>query len=226
MLSEKLQNKTDLRIVGYPRTENYPDHIRANKTLYRPYLREHIIDMEDETIPKEVRDNIEFTVNISDPEEHVLNIELKPNKTRAEEQKKLREEIINKEKEDGTYDSRIDKNVLVLYIDNLSRTHFYRKMPKTAEWLSQFVDNPESDFTTYQYFRYHSVYYNTVFSNNALYYGEIEHVKDTSQNVFDSYSRNGYITGHFKDSCETMSNSITDPDMNLHHWDHLGGGIS
>lgn len=225
MLHPDLQDRENLTVVGFPRTERFPDHIRADKYLYRPYIRERIIDMNDESIPKEVKDNIEFTVDISDPEHHKLNIELKPNITKAEEQRKLREKIIKKEKAEGTYDSRIDKNVLILYIDNISRAHFYRKMPKTAEWLSQFVDNPQSKFTTYQYFRYHSVYFNTIFNNNALYYGEIEHVNDTSQNLFDSYSKNGYITGHFKDSCDTISNSINDPNMKLHEWDHLGGGI-
>jgi len=73
-------------------------------------------------------------------------------------------------------------------------------MPKTAEWLGQFVDNPESDFDTYQYFRFHSVYYNTLFTNDAMYFGQVEDVDDVSQNAFTPYSENGYITGFFKDS--------------------------
>lgn len=226
MLNQKIREKEDLRLLGFPRVESFDDQIKVNKTGYRDYIRENIIDMDDPTISQEIKDNIEYTLDVSDESYHKLELTLKPNQTRAEEQRKLRDDIISKEKRDGTFNSRIDKNVLIIYIDNLSRAHFYRKLPKTAEWLSQFVDNQESDLKTFQYFRYHSVFYNTIYSNNALYYGEVEHVKDTSLNLFDSYARNGYITGFFKDSCEANSNSIADPDMKLHHWDHFGGGIT
>lgn len=226
MLNEKIRDRDSIKKLGYPRVEDYPDELRVDKDGYRNYVREQVIDMDDPEIPQEVKDNIEFTVDISDPDFHKLEIELKPNMTRAEEQKALREEVIAKEKKDGSYEHRIDKNVLILYIDNLSRAHFYRKMPKTAEWLSQFVDNQDGDLNTYQFFRYHSVFYNTIFSNNALYYGEVEDVNDTSQNMFDAYSRNGYMTGFFKDSCESTSNSIADPNMKLHHWDHFGGSVT
>lgn len=91
-------------------------------------------------------------------------------------------------------------NVLILYFDNLSRAHFFRKLPKTAEWISEFVDNQQSQYSTFQYFRYHSAYYNTLYSNDGMYLGEVGPLNDTTQNVFDSYSQNGYITGFFKDS--------------------------
>lgn len=221
-----MQNNKSLRRVGFPRVEDFPSHISVNQTLYRPYVRQNLIDMDDPAIPQSTKDKVEYVVDISDPDNHKLQLNLKPNAARAAEQKKLRDKIIAKEKKNGTYANRLDKNVLILYLDNLSRPHFNRKMPKTAEWLSQFVDNQDSDYNTYQYFRYHSVYYNTLFSNDAMYFGAVEHVDDTSKNVFDSYSRNGYITGFFKDSCETTSNSIHDKNLRMHRWDHFGGTIS
>lgn len=226
MLPQDLQYKPGLTRIGFPRVEKFPTALRVNQTLYKDYVREQLIDMNDKEVPQEVKDSVEYVVDISDPDNHKLELTLKPNATRAAEQKQLREEVITKEKQDGTYQNRIDKNVLILYIDNLSRAHFNRKMPKTAEWLSQYVDNQESEYSTYQYFRYHSVYYNTLFSNNAMYFGAVKHVEDTSENVFDSFSKNGYMTGFFKDSCETISNSIHDKDLRMHHWDHFGGTIA
>lgn len=226
MLNEDLKNKDDLKRIGFPRVENFPSDISINQTLYRPYIREHMIDMDDPTISDEVKNNIEYVIDISDSKHHKMELMVKPNATRAAEQKALHDSIIKKEKQAGTYANRVDKNMLIIYIDNLSRTHFMRKMPKTAEWLSQFVDNQESDYKTYQFFRYHSVYYNTLFSNDAMYFGEVEYVNDTSKNVFNSFSENGYITGFFKDSCETTANAIHDPNLRLNHWDHFGGGIA
>ena len=117
-------------------------------------------------------------------------------------------------------------NVLILYFDNLSRAHFFRKLPKTAEWISKFVDNQQSQYSTFQYFRYHSAYYNTLYSNDGMYLGEVGPLNDTTQNVFDSYSQNGYITGFFKDSWEAHSYSIKAENPTLHRWDHMGGGVT
>jgi hypothetical protein len=221
-----LQERENITLIGYPRTEQFDEYVKINQQAYRDEVRGSVIDMNDPNVPDEIKEKIEFVVDISNPQEHKLNVELKPNVERAKEQKKLREKIIEKEKHDGTYNSRIDKNVLILYIDNLSRAHFYRKMPKTAEWLGKYVDNESSEYKTYQYFRYHSAYYNTLYSNAAMYYGQTEHVDKTSSNFFDSYSKNGYITGFFKDSCETTATSIHDLDPHTHKWDHFGGEVA
>jgi len=226
MLPDNLKDRQNLKRVGFPRVESFPEQIKLNQTLYRPYVRERIVDMDDPKVSQEIKDNIEYVIDISDPENHKLDIDLKPNATRAAEQQTLRDQIIEQEKLQGNFANRIDKNMLILYVDNLSRAHFYRKMPETAKWLEQFVDNQEGDYSAYQYFRYHSVYYNTLYSNDAMYFGEVEDVDDTSGNVFDSYARNGYVTGFFKDSCETNSNSIHDTDPHMHKWDHFGGEIS
>ena len=46
---------------------------------------------------------------------------------------KEREKIINENK-----DKLIYKNILVIFLDTLSRVHFYRKFPKTISFLEQF----------------------------------------------------------------------------------------
>ena len=226
ILNDNIKNREGLSLVGYPRTEWLPFDVLATQSLYRSTIRNQIIDMNDPNVSQDLKDNIEFTVDISNPQASILNLNLKPNITRAEEQRKLRNNIIKQEKADGTYNNRMDKNVLIIYLDNLSRAHFYRKMPKTAEFINQFVDNQDSDISAHQFFRYHSVFYNTLYSNDAMYYGQIGPLSETSTGVFDSYSNNGYITGFFKDACESHSNSIKTENPTFHRWDHMGGGIS
>lgn len=189
-----------MTLVGYPRTEWLPFNILATQKLYRSTVRNQIIDMNDPNVSSEAKDSVEFTVDLSNPQASTLNLNIKPNATRAEQQRKLRDDIIKQEKADGTYKDRMDKNVLIIYLDNLSRAHFYRKMQKTAEFIGQFVDNQESDISAHQFFRYHSVYYNTLYSNDAMYFGQVGPLSNTSTSIFDSYSKNGYITGFFKDS--------------------------
>jgi len=194
------RNREDVKLIGFPRVENAYSIIGTSQRKYQRYVRNNIIDMDDPDISQEIKDNIEVTLDISNPEASKLTINVKPNITRAEEQKKLREEIIQKEKEDGTYNTRIDKNVLLIYLDNMSRAHFYRQLPKTVEFLEKFYDNQDEDINSYQFFRFHSSFYNTARTNNGLYYGQVNIVNDTSTSVFGAFDRNGYITGFFKDA--------------------------
>ena len=152
-LPEPLRNKTSLKTIGYPRVENYTNHQRIYDDDFMRTVASQIIDMDDETIPQEIKDNIEFTVNMTHPYKHDLHVNLKPNATRAEEQKKLRDKIIEEDKKKNKTD-RIDKNVFIFYIDNFSRAHFKRKLPKTVEWLSKYVGDTEEDFELFQFFRY------------------------------------------------------------------------
>ena len=57
-------------------------------------------------------------------------------------------------------------------------------------------------FELFQYFRYNSVHAHTKVNNNAMYYGEIGLVTNSSNNVFEEFSKNGYVTGFFEDGCD------------------------
>ena len=109
ILTEKLRNKDGLTLLGFPRTEWSPFHILVNQTLYRKEVRLGIIDMNDPEVPQSIKDNVEFTLNISDPKNAILYVRNSFNISRADEQKKLREQIIQNEKNNGTYKTRLDK---------------------------------------------------------------------------------------------------------------------
>ena len=219
-LPEHLRNKTDLKTLGFQRIENYSNAQRIDNNILMASVRNDVIDMDDPDVPQEIKDSIEFTLNMTDPLKNELNVTLKRNETRAQEQMKLRKKILAKDKAQGNKD-RIDKDVFILYIDNLSRANFKRKLPKVSKWLNQFVNSDDDDLELFQFFRYHSVFYNTINNNDALWYGQVGAVEDMSQNVFDEFGRNGYITGLFKDGCETHVNTFVNESQTLPHWDHL-----
>ena len=108
-VSDKLRNKDGLTLLGFPRTEWSPFHTLVNQTLYRKEVRSGIIDMNDPEVPQSTKDSVEFTLNISDPKNAILSVRNSFSISRADEQKKLREQIIQNEKNNGTYKTRLDK---------------------------------------------------------------------------------------------------------------------
>ena len=96
------------------------------------------IDMEDPEVSQNIKDNIEFILDISNEDSHILHVDLKKNYTRAEEAKKIRKKILDDDISKGNV-QRIDKDVLIIYIDNISRPHFHRKMKKLDKWISQYA---------------------------------------------------------------------------------------
>lgn len=220
-LPENLRNKPSLKTLGIPRVEFYNNTERYDDKIYMRKVRSQYFDMDDKTVPESVRNSTEFTIDMSSPHRHLMNVKVKRNYTRALEQQAIRAKILADDKKKGKTD-RIDKNVFILYIDNFSRANFKRKLPKTVNLLEKYVNNKDEQLELFQFFRYHSVYYNTRFNNNGLWYGQIADIKNISENVFDSYTRNGYITGWFEDGCETLVNTFEDLNQApLHHWDHL-----
>lgn len=220
--------KASVKQIGFPRIEKeYNSQILTSKYKASVFTKEDIFDMDDPDISQKWKDNTEYIIDVTDPNDHKLSINIKANKTRAEEQKKLHEKIISEEKANGTYKNRIDKNKLIIYLDNVSRAHFIRKMPKTVEWLSQFVDNVKSEYSTYQFFRYQSIYFNTANSNSGLYYGVTREVDDAGSNIMEEYSKNGYITAFAPDTCNyEFANFYSSKVENLHRYDHYGGTIA
>lgn len=94
--------------------------------------------MDDPEVPQDVKDNIEFIVDLSHDKFHIMNVELKKNHTRAQEAKEIRKKVLEQDKANGN-DKRIDKDVLIIYTDNISRVHFHRKMKKLDKWLNQYA---------------------------------------------------------------------------------------
>ena len=90
--------------------------------------------MDDPDVPQNVKDNIEFVLDVSNDNSHILHVDLKKNYTRSEEAKQLRSKILEEDKVNGNKE-RIDKDVLVFYIDNISRANFHRKLKKLSKWL-------------------------------------------------------------------------------------------
>lgn len=101
-----------------------------------------VIDMDDPEVSQSTKNNIEFVIDMTNDSEHLLSVNLKKNEARAAEAKAIREKVIEHDRQTNNTE-RIDKDVLVFYIDNISRVHFHRKMKKLEKWLDQYADHDD-----------------------------------------------------------------------------------
>ena len=198
-----------------------------NQTEFSRVINQGIIDMDDPNVPQSVKNNIEITIDLQDSSFHKVSVDVKRNHTRVEEVKKIREQVLLEDKAQNK--TRIDKDMLIIYLDNVSRTHFHRQMKNLTSWLTRMSEGNSSNYSVYEYFRYHAKAHWTNPNLISMYYGEQGELYNESTNVFKYYSDNGYITGMFADLCEAESVDFGpsyDLNQPFHRWDHFAGSIS
>ena len=205
----------------------FENKYRAYENRYKEYVIGRIIDMDDPDIPQKMKDDIEITVDLTNEEFHKVNIDLKRNNTRVEEVKKIRENVLNRDKETGK--QRIDKDVLIIYIDNIARVHFHRKLKNLTHWLEENSNTEGSEYNSYEYFRYHSKAFYTHPNGAAMFCGVDNVQYNDSTLVFRSFSENGYITGYYSDICKEETMDFDDVNTTVtpyYSYDHFAGNIA
>ena len=186
-----------------------------------------MIDMDDPEVSQQIKDDTEWVLDMTDPDNHILEATVKRNNTRVKELKSLRKKL-KIEREKANLPEVPEQNVLIFYIDDISRVHFHRAMPKLTEWLSQFTVEKEADLEAFEYFRYHTIGRTTTKATPGMYYGvNTDHVPDDRENIGRFYSQNGFITGYMRDECDYDSQVIgeTDPPTDYYAYDHYGSTV-
>ena len=194
-------NKT-IKHIGYPLLNKYKkslsDFSKYEKRLTNFFL-DNIVDMDNETIlnnyykEKIPEVEIDFT-NIKKPK---LVIDLHFNKTLSKERQLL-------EKNSQPYSD----NVLILYLDSLSRVNGLRQLKKTTKFFEQFMfykggfhkKYSSENFHSFQFFKYYSFRGHTAINYPFLFYGQ----NRTSLNksiITKFFKKNGFVTSESIDCC-------------------------
>ena len=195
------KNKT-IKRVGYPLLNKAPAYFMDfpdNHNLLRKYFLENLVDMENteilETVFKNQTPEIQIDFTNSSLGEMIINLNY--NKTLSEERK-------SKEKNAIPYSN----NILVLYIDSVSRANSIRQLKKTTKFIEKFMsyegnnnkEDQSSKFHSFQFLKYHSFRHFTPVNYPQIYYGRIREIGHiTSINKY--LKNNGYITGQAIDIC-------------------------
>ena len=136
------------------------------------------------------------------------------------------ETLINERKNKNNDNNLIYKNVLVFFLDTVSRSHFMRKFPKTMKYLNDFskyeTNSSTKNMTVFQFFKYHSLDSYTDPNLKAIYYGAT--LRGNGTHFGNYFKENGFITGRANSYCgKEVINQGKDPFSFIHHiFDHEG----
>ena len=138
----------------------------------------------------------EVSIDFSKNKIGQLKINLTFNETLSYKRKKL-ESLTNP----------YSNNILILYVDSVSRAYSIRQLKKTLQFFEQFMEYqgnhnqnfPSENFHSFQFFKYHSHRHFTTGNYPILFYGN--HRSKKNKYITLHLKKNGYITGYSADNC-------------------------
>ena len=189
-------------LIGYPLLNKHPTCLldfHYKEDLLTKFTYNNLVDMENKTILnkyfKEMTPEVEIDFTNNNQGKIVINVNF--NKTLSEERKLY-------EKNSTPYSS----NILILYVDSVSRRNAMTQLKKTLSFFEKFVSYkggfhlkyPNENFHSFQFFKYHSFLGNTQSNYPRLFYGQDKENKNL--NLITKYLKeNGYITSTAHDYC-------------------------
>lgn len=206
--------------IGYPLTNKDPvcnlDFIDTDN-LIEKYFFQNLVDMENKSSINEYYKNkipeieIDFSKNIYGE----MNINLNFNKT-------LSEERILLERNSIPYSN----NLIILYIDSVSRANSLRQLKKTLNFFEEFMSykgafqekNPNDNFHSFQFFKYHSFLFHTPYNYPILFYGRS---RNSSIVLITKYLKEaGYVTCYSGELCDKDNTRTLHNLTNEEVYDH------
>ena len=187
---------------GFPLTNIDPvcfKFFTKDNPIYE-YVSNNMVDMDNkEILDKHFKDKMpEIYVDFSDNGKGKLFIDVHFNKTLSDE-RKLKESNTNP----------YSRNVLLLYIDSLSRANAMRQLKKTLNFFERFMSYkggfnekyPSEIFHSFQFFKYHAFGGFTFFNYPILFYGQKRQENNTKYPLYKYFKENGFITCNVHDYC-------------------------
>ena len=201
--------------IGYPLTNKDQvcnlDFIDT-ENLIEKFVLKNLVDMENKGVLNKYYKNkipeveVDFSKNIHGE----MYINLNYNKTLSEERILLENNSIP-----------YSNNIIILYIDSVSRVNSLRQLKKTLKFFEQFMsykgafqeNNPSENFHSFQFFKYQSFFLHTPFNYPLLFYGRTRNRSIVL--ITKHLKENGYVTCYSgelcdKDNTRTLHNLTTE----------------
>ena len=187
--------------IGFPLVNKYPDlllHFIEHNNTIKKYTKENLVDMDNIDLVKKIyKENkpeliVDYTKNPYG--EIIINVNF--NETLSKERKNL-------EKNSSPYAD----NIIILYIDSISRAYSIRQLKKTLKFFEQFMSfkggfnekNPSSNFHSFQFFKYHSFYGYTYENYPRIFYGNKANTNIIR--ITKYFKDNGFVTSYSNELC-------------------------
>lgn len=176
-------------LIGFPRTENYTYDQSMHFVIEHNILK-GLIDMNDPKVPDSIKNKTEVMIDYSGDESKVI-IRVVRDEEIVKQRKPLYERQANQ---------LLAKNLMIVYIDSISRRHWHRRMPKTTKWLEKFYKTDHPKYTSYQFLKYHATGYFTQINTIPAFLGKWW--LETGGNYYTKYYKDkGAITAQTISIC-------------------------
>ena len=212
-------NESKLNHFGYPITARDKFSMEDKGLLkeYMHYVNKETIKMDlfdEKHYPNEPKPEVELFFDENNYGHIKMNVIF--NETLSRE----RNEIAKTKK--TLYD-----NVLIIYIDAISRNQFKRKLGKLANLIEPYMkyekNYEKKKFSAFQFMKYNTVKGLTLPNIKAMFYG-IQLDEKIGTNYVKYYKDQGFITGHTGTTCGreifSINSLILDQDLDYNSFDH------
>jgi len=197
---------------GYPLTNSDPMclHFPKKKKNINYYIRKNLIDMDNITQLNKTKLNFpEIVADFSKNPCGEIIINVNYNEKISKERKKLEKKSLP-----------LYENIMILFLDSVSRTNGIRQLKKTLKFIEQFMPfqgysnklYPNDKYHAFQFLKYHSFKYNTGGNYPKMFYGHNRGRKMTR--ITKYLKQNGYITAFSNDLCR-LDSCFLPRDMTL-----------
>ena len=210
-ISNLKSTKKYINRIGYPITIGDKEEIKGKPAKYSKllfdYVINNLIDMNDKNILNnlEINKKPEVIVDFSQNPYGELKINVNYNKKLSIKRKSL-------EKNTNS------NNILFIFLDNLSRVHFYRQYKKTSKFLEEFLTykgysnkvEPNQKYHAFEFLKYHkfkgATLGNAIPMFSGVYFMRNNNI--TMKSIVKDMKENGYITCNVQDVCHKELMSI------------------
>ena len=201
-ISNLKNSPKNIKRIGYPLTIGENEEIigrpaKYSKKLFE-YVKNNLIDMDKKESLNEIRKikKVEVFVDYSNNSYGELKIEINYNKSLSLKRKSLE---INKN----------SNNIIFIFLDNLSRVHFYRQYKKTSKFLKNFFNykgfspnnKSEQSYHGFEFLKYHKFNGATLGNAIPMFSGVYYEENNTMISIVRDLKKNGYITCNVQDVC-------------------------
>lgn len=179
---------------GFPLTQQFSLKEQRNIADFNGKVLNALFDLdkiENAYTPHEVE------LTFDDKNVGEISMKIKRNINLVEEREKKRN--VNDTKTTNLY-----KNVLIIYIDAISRNHFIRKMKETSKFIEKRLYAPKKKETTkhssFQFLKYNNINAFTQINVGPMFYGKPMN-SNSGFHVLQHFKDKGYITGQSSNLC-------------------------
>ena len=204
-----------------------------NKFINKKYIQSNILSYpittnfkfpEDFILPRIQTLILEKMDNNTEDKEIILSFD-KKSKGRITINIKANETLIKEREEKRKNKKTKFDNILLIYIDSISRVEFYRSLPRTASLLNSIYfknTNNKKNYSSFQFFKYHSMAAWTCINVDPMFYGRNYYKRYGDESIVKYLKEKGFITAQTINMCtkEFYDFEVEDKNLPFVQYDH------